>query len=111
MFPSYLLITLLSVLAISWYASSSLRHFYLDQTAADLKTRALLVEKQIVAHLAPLDVAAVDTICKEIGKATATRITSLELLPAKSAAVTIMSYSPSGKTGSPRSSRAAVGQQ
>jgi len=75
MFPSYLLITLLSVLAISWYASSSLGHFYLDQTAADLKTRALLVEKQIVAHLAPLDVAAVDAICKEIGKATATRIT------------------------------------
>ncbi len=75
LFPSYLLITLLSVLAVSWYASSSLHHFFLDQTAADLKTRALLVEKQIVAHLAPLDAATVDAICKEIGKHSATRIT------------------------------------
>jgi len=75
LFPSYLLITLLSLLAVSWYASSSLRHFFLDQTAADLKIRALLVEKQIVAHLAPLDVAEVDAICKDIGKQSATRIT------------------------------------
>jgi two-component system phosphate regulon sensor histidine kinase PhoR len=75
LFPSYLLITLLSLLAVSWYASSSLRHFFLDRTAADLKTRALLVEKQIAAHLTPLDAAAVDAICKEIGKHSATRIT------------------------------------
>ena len=75
LFPSYLLITLLSVLAVSWYASSSLRHFFLDQTAADLKTRALLVEKQIVPHLNPLDATALDAICKEIGKHSATRIT------------------------------------
>jgi two-component system phosphate regulon sensor histidine kinase PhoR len=75
LFPSYLLITLLSVLAVSWYASSSLRHFFLDQTAADLKTRALLVEKQIAAHMGPLDADAVDAVCKEIGKNSATRIT------------------------------------
>ena len=75
LFPSFLLITLLSLLAVSWYASSSLRHFFLDQTAVDLKTRALLVEKQIGAHLAPLNSAAVDAICKEIGKHAATRIT------------------------------------
>ena len=39
LFPSYLLITLLSVLAVSWYASSALRHFFLEQTATDLETR------------------------------------------------------------------------
>ena len=75
LFPSYLLITLLSVLAISWYASSSLYHFFMDQTAADLKTRAALVERQITAHMTPLDAAAVDAVCKEIGKNSATRIT------------------------------------
>ena len=75
LFPSFLLITLLSLLAVSWYASSSLHHFFLDQTAADLRIRALLVEKQIVAHLAPLDAAEVDAICKEFGKQSATRIT------------------------------------
>jgi two-component system phosphate regulon sensor histidine kinase PhoR len=75
LFPPYLLITLLSLLAVSWYASSSLRHFFLDQTAADLKIRALLIEKQIFAHLAPLDATKVDAICKDIGKHSATRIT------------------------------------
>ena len=74
-FPPFLLITLLSLLAVSWYASSSLHHFFLYQTAADLKIRALLAQKQIVAHLAPLDAAEVDAICKEIGKHSATRIT------------------------------------
>jgi two-component system phosphate regulon sensor histidine kinase PhoR len=74
-FPAFLLITLLSLLAVSWYASNSLQHFFLDQTAADLKIRALLVEKQIAAHLIPLDAAEVDAICKEFGKQSATRIT------------------------------------
>ena len=74
-FPSFLLITLLSLLAVSWYASSSLQHFFLDQTGLDLKIRALLVEKQIVAHLVPLNAAEVDAICKDIGKQSATRFT------------------------------------
>lgn len=75
LFPSFLLITLLSLLAVSWYVFSSLHHFLLDQTAADLKIRAQLVEKQIVTHLQPLDAETVDSICKEIGKRSATRIT------------------------------------
>ena len=75
LFPSYLLITLLSVLAVSWYASSSLHHFFMDQTAADLKTRAILVEEQIFAHLTPLDAAAVDAVCKEVGQNSATHDT------------------------------------
>ena len=75
LFPSFLLITLLSLLAVSWYASSSLKHFFLDQTASDLKIRALLVEKQITAHLAPLNAAEVDAVCKDTGKHSGTRIT------------------------------------
>jgi len=59
LFLSFLLITLLSLLAVSWYASNSLHHFFLDQTAADLKIRALLVQKQIVASK-PLSVSAVN---------------------------------------------------
>ena len=74
-FPPFLLITLLSLLAVSWYASSSLQHFFLDQTGLDLKIRALLVEKQIVAHLVPLNAAQVDAKCKDIGKQSATRFT------------------------------------
>ncbi len=74
-FPSFLLITLLSLLAVSWYASSSMRHFFLDQTAVDLNVRAILLEKQIITHLLPLDRPAVDTVCKAMGSQSATRYT------------------------------------
>jgi len=74
-FPSFLLITLLSLLAVSWYASSSMRHFFLDQTAVDLNIRAVLLEKQVIAHLLPLDPPAVDSVCKTMGKQSATRYT------------------------------------
>ena len=36
LFPSYLLITLVSVLAVSWYALSFTRQFFLERTQADL---------------------------------------------------------------------------
>jgi two-component system phosphate regulon sensor histidine kinase PhoR len=75
LFPSYLLITLLSLLAVSWYATSSLRKFYIDQTAADLKARAHLLEEQIRQYLSPLKPAVVDAFCKEAGKISETRIT------------------------------------
>ena len=72
-FPSFLLITLLSVLAVSWYASSSMRHFFLDQTAVDLNARAILLENQVITHLLPLDPPSVDSICKAMGSKSATR--------------------------------------
>ncbi|MGB5750986.1 MAG: ATP-binding protein [Desulfobacterales bacterium] len=74
-FPSFLLITLLSVLAVSWYASSSMRHFFLAQTAVDLEVRAILLEKQIITHLSPLDAPSVDSVCKAMGRESSTRYT------------------------------------
>ncbi len=75
LFPSYLLITLLSLIAVSWYATSSLKTFYIEQTAADLKARAHLLEQQIGQNLAPLKSETVDAFCKEAGKLASTRIT------------------------------------
>jgi two-component system phosphate regulon sensor histidine kinase PhoR len=75
LFPSYLLITLISLLAVSWYASEAMRQFFLDQTATDLKARAALLDKQIKGLLSPLNSEAIDAICKEAGRFSATRIT------------------------------------
>jgi two-component system phosphate regulon sensor histidine kinase PhoR len=75
LFPSYLLITIVSLSAVTWYASNSLRNFFLDQTAADLLVRAHLLEKQIIQFLGPLDANVIDALCKEIGQSSATRIT------------------------------------
>ena len=74
-FPSFLLIILLSLFAVSWYASQSLRQFYLDQTAIDLYARAQLLEKLIHQHLEPLSAGSVDSVCKEMGRSTETRFT------------------------------------
>ena len=75
LFPSYLLITLISLITAGWYASSSFRHFFFEQSAANLKTRALLITQLIENYLSPLNAASVDFICKEIGKTSSTRIT------------------------------------
>jgi len=75
LFLPFVLITLLSLIAVSWYATSSLGRFFMDQTAADLEARAHLLETQM-GHGAFIDQpAAVDAFCKEAGKRSATRIT------------------------------------
>ena len=79
LFPSYLLITLISLLAVSWYASRSWRQFYLAQTAGDLENRARLIETNIRGQLAAGG-PALDQLCKELGRLTYTRFTII--LPA-----------------------------
>ena len=75
LYPSYLLITLISLLAVSLFASSAFRQFFLERTAADLKSRAHLLEKQIEYFISPLDEMSVDSICKAVGEQLFTRIT------------------------------------
>lgn len=75
LYPSYLLITIISLVAVTWYASESLKHFFLEQTASDLQVRARLFEIQVLEHLDPMDEKVVDLLCKKIGKSAATRIT------------------------------------
>jgi len=74
-YPTYLLITLVSLVAVTWYASRSFKQFFLEHTASDLKSRALLVENQILERLDPLDEKGIDALCKSIGARSSTRIT------------------------------------
>ncbi|MBT9437810.1 MAG: PAS domain-containing protein [Desulfobacterales bacterium] len=75
LYPSYLLITLISLLAVSLFASSAFKQFFLERTAADLKSRAHLLEKQIERFISPLDEMSIDSICKAVGEQLFTRIT------------------------------------
>jgi two-component system phosphate regulon sensor histidine kinase PhoR len=75
LYPSYLLITLVSLMAVTWYASKSSRDFFLEQTAADLEARAHLFEEQVSEYLNPLREKTVDLLCKRVGKPASTRIT------------------------------------
>ena len=75
LFPSYLLITLVSLLAVSWYALSFTRQFYLERTQADLEVSGRLLQEQVVRLLSPLDETAVDLLCKDAAGQTDTRVT------------------------------------
>lgn len=75
LYPSYLLITLLSLSAVAWYGSRSLRLFYIERTATDLEARAHFMSKYISRQSALQDLAELDALCKELGRETATRIT------------------------------------
>lgn len=74
-FPCYLLITLVALLAVTWYASRSMRRFYMNHIAVDLEARARLVEKQVLERIALTQEESVDSLCKNLGKKASTRIT------------------------------------
>jgi two-component system phosphate regulon sensor histidine kinase PhoR len=75
LYPSYLAITLLSVAAVVAYASWALWQFSLEETAAELQSRALLVVEQFQPLLAAGKFAEADALCKRLWAQTATRLT------------------------------------
>ncbi len=75
LYPSFLLIIIISVVGVGWYGSQSIRKFHLNQVAEDLKSRAHLVEKQILTNLANQKFKEIDDFCKQIIAASYTRIT------------------------------------
>lgn len=75
LFPTYLLITFLSLLAITWYANRSLRHFYFGKTEEDLEVRARLVRSKIQLPIDRDDQGSIDRLCDMLGKESSTRIT------------------------------------
>ena len=75
LFFSYLLITLLSLVAVTWYSTASLKKYLLKQVEGDLEERALLFRPMLMRHLSPLDERAIDALCKTVGQSASTRIT------------------------------------
>jgi two-component system phosphate regulon sensor histidine kinase PhoR len=77
LFGSYLLITILALLAIGWLASTFMQRFYLGQTTDDLKARAELLKAQVSAYLDPPQSADIDALCKSAGRLSGTRFTAI----------------------------------
>jgi two-component system phosphate regulon sensor histidine kinase PhoR len=75
LYPSYLLIMVISLIAVTWYATSTMRAFFFEQTEVDLEARARLFEAQIRKYWDPPDEATIHAICRSIGKKTSTRMT------------------------------------
>jgi two-component system phosphate regulon sensor histidine kinase PhoR len=75
LFFSYLLITLISLVAVTWYASQSVRNSLLQQIEADLNSRALLFESLILDHFETPTGSGIDTFSKKLGATVSTRFT------------------------------------
>jgi two-component system phosphate regulon sensor histidine kinase PhoR len=75
LFPSYLLITIVAVAAVSVYSYVTLSRFYLDETETALTARAELLEERMRPLVATGDAAALDVVAGELGPSIATRIT------------------------------------
>ena len=73
-FPSFLLIILIIIIALSWYVSSSIRTFYLDETSSKLEARANLVREYILKKDL-LDSKNLNVECRELAVLSNTRIT------------------------------------
>lgn len=74
-YPSYLLLVLMVLSATGWYASRSMRDFYLSQTRQDLLHQAHLLTGQFLPLLDPVAQPELDHLCKTNGTTVPTRIT------------------------------------
>jgi len=75
LFPSYLIITLLTLLAASLYAAQSIHHFYINQLAAELFSRGKLLEQNIEEKVSAVQYLQLNDWLKQIGSDAETRIT------------------------------------
>ena len=79
LFPSYLLITFTALLTVGGYASNSLREFYYDRTAEDLKARAWMIERQVARKNFSFNPSSLNSSSRDLGIKTKTRITIIDL--------------------------------
>ena len=75
LFPAFILIGVICLVAGAWYTASSWRTFYLGEMAGDLENRARLVEIYLQDVRPVPDEMQVNEICRKLGKLTSTRLT------------------------------------
>ena len=75
LFPAFILIAVICLVAATWYTTSSWRQFYLAETAVDLENRARLTEIYLQDVRPVPDAAQVNEICRKLGELTSTRLT------------------------------------
>ncbi|MDY0269188.1 ATP-binding protein [Trichloromonas sp.] len=75
LYPSYLVLILIVLVAVAWYTSRALRDFHVDQTLVELKARGRLISERLAGSWSAEEGARLDALCKELGRLSATRIT------------------------------------
>ncbi|MFO7559851.1 MAG: ATP-binding protein [Desulfobacterales bacterium] len=79
LYPSYLILIFVSLLAASLYTSSFIERFFLDRTKKDLLVRGQLFKHQVLQYLSPLDSEKINQLCRKVGRSAKTRFTIVML--------------------------------
>ena len=74
-FPPFLLIILIALLAATWVFSNSLSSFYKKETQRGLEAQAHMVSDQVTGYLIAGDMATLDILSKRLGRTLQTRLT------------------------------------
>lgn len=77
-FPATMVTLLLAIVAVTWYASTSLHDFYLEESENDLHARANLVKSRVEKLLGEPGFEELRSFCVQVGRASATRITVID---------------------------------
>jgi two-component system phosphate regulon sensor histidine kinase PhoR len=75
LYPSYLVLIVVIFMVVGWYLSVELRSFHYQQTEADLRARAQLVEQQLQGYLNINEQLRLLPLVKRLGEKSGTRIT------------------------------------
>ncbi|PLX80391.1 MAG: PAS domain-containing sensor histidine kinase [Desulfuromonas sp.] len=75
LYPTYLVLILLVILAVSWFVLTELRGFHYRQTTSDLQSRAELVEQQLFGRFDEGNRSWLNRQVNSLGKRSGTRIT------------------------------------
>ncbi len=74
-FPYHVIIVLLSILAVTLYASGSFRNYYLESSRSDLYWKAVMLRRTILFEEPGLNAERINSICKEAGESVPARFT------------------------------------
>ncbi len=75
LYPSYLILVVLSLVAIAWFASHSYKQFSLRQAAANLEVRGRMARIRLSELLQSGDTTGVQETCGQMASLSATRVT------------------------------------
>ncbi len=81
LYPSFLAVTLLALVAVTWYCSDAFRSFYYEQTRGELRSLVYFVAEQVSAKYDLSQAEKLDDLCKRLGRASDGRTRVTIILP------------------------------
>ena len=81
LYPTYLVVTLAVLVAVTWYCAHFFRNFYINQTRKNLTTLAYAVAEQMSTSLRAEDHREIDKICKQLGHDSKKEVRFTVILP------------------------------